>query len=381
MDVSKLAAVTFAALLLAVAGAPVAAAHGSGTPTATAPGAGTSTPVDCTFPVTSTDATGTNATVEERPERIVAVGASAAQTLWAINASDRVVGMPVGNSTAYLNGSQNRTEVTDARGYPVAETVVAQNPDLVLAPNIVDNDTVQSLREDGLTVYRFEAATSVGDVTRKTRLIGRLVGNYEEAATVSARTEGRTTQIRSAVADEDRPRVYYALGGGWTVDEGSFIHDVITAAGGQNVAAGHLNGSYGTLSREIIASEDPEYIVHSSSVAAPSGAPFDETTAVREDQVISVDANYINQPGPRVVTPLEQLAGAFHADAYATIDDEPAEPAAVPRCAGANGAAEPDGTNGTDDGSTSAPGPGFGAIAAVLALSLAGALLVARRRI
>lgn len=349
----RVTAVLVATLLLASAVAGPVAGQGETSSAASAD--------ECTFPVTATDATGATVTVEELPERVVVLGPSAAQTLWEIGARDHVVGMPVDRYTSYLNGSANRTDVVDDASQPVAERVVGAQPDLVLAPNVVGNDTVGSLRDRGLTVYRFEAATTLEDVYAKTRLTGRLVGHYDSAADVSARMEGRIDAIESAVAGEDRPRVYYAMGGGWTAGNGSFVHEILRTAGADNVAAGELNRSYGTLSSEVVAREDPEYIVRNGDVPVPTGPAFDESTAVREDQIVTVDANFMNQPGPRTVVPIETLAATFHPDAHESVADEPAEPASVPSCAGAvaagTGTPSDDGTpngSGASDGSGAA---------------------------
>src|SRR6056297_1147770 len=172
---------TVAVLLLLTAGvAPAVAVSGSevGETTASGPAA---TQADCSFPVTSADATGTEVTVDGPPERVVTLGPSAAQTMWEIGGKSQVVG--VTQYAGYLDGADERTNVSGAgRTYVNVEEVVAAQPDLVLAANIVSNETVQRLRETGLTVYRFEFATSVEDIYAKTELIGQLTGNCEGAA-------------------------------------------------------------------------------------------------------------------------------------------------------------------------------------------------------
>ena len=44
---------------------------------------------DCSFPVTMTDATGTEITIDERPERVTTTNPSAAQTMWESAAASR----------------------------------------------------------------------------------------------------------------------------------------------------------------------------------------------------------------------------------------------------------------------------------------------------
>ena len=273
--------------------------------------------VDCTFPVSATDATGTTVTVSEAPERVVVLGPSAAQTMWAIGAQETVVGMPVNRYTAYLNGSTERTNVVGDRGQPVRETVVAAQPDLVLAPNIITNDTVSTLREalpEGAAVYRFDAATTLEDVAAKTELTGQLVGSFDGAATVAAEYRGRVSAIETATADAERPTVYFAMGGGWTAGTETFIGTIIETAGGRNVATAANISGYAKISQEVIAAEDPDWIVVGKGMPVPKNAAVNESTAVQEGNILEVDSNLLNQPGPMTRIPLTQLAQAFHPD-------------------------------------------------------------------
>jgi iron complex transport system substrate-binding protein len=281
-------------------------------------GGTTTTPVEdasqsCSFPVTVTDATGHRVTVDERPERIVALQPSVAQTLWEIGARDRVVGMPVNEYTAYLNGSDDRTNVVHADDYNTdVETVVSLEPDVVLAPNVVSNETVDRLRQVGLTVYGFGYGRSLADIYRKTNRTGRLVGECTNATTVVGAMQTRVDRIRRAVAGRERPRVLYRSGQ-YTAGDGTFVHDVIRIAGGRNVAAGAGIDGYRTISDEVVLERDPEWIVHTGDSGSLSDrAAYANTTAIRRNQTVVLDSNLLSQPAPRVVVPLTRLAKRLH---------------------------------------------------------------------
>ncbi|WEL22109.1 PGF-CTERM-anchored ABC transporter substrate-binding protein [Halorhabdus sp. BNX81] len=369
--------------------------------------------VNCSFPITVTDANGANVTVDERPERIVTLAPSASQVVWALGAQDRVVGMPVNQYTSYLNGSETKTNVVGEEGQPRVEVILSQNPDLVLAPNIISADAVEQLRDAGVTVYRFESASSVSAVVEKTRLTGRLLGSSETARNVSARTLATTEAYRNATAGEDRPTVFYAMGGGYTAGRQTFIGDVIDAAGGDNVASAANISGYGTINTEVVVNENPDWIVVSGESPIPSDPALSNTTAIQENQTVRVDANFISQPGPRVTEPLRTLATTFHPDAAAdvTVDsstvsapicavdatepttESPPETTTEPMTETTTDSATETtestttvetvtlNTNQTTDTTTqttTATGPGFGIVAAIVALLGAGT--IARRR-
>ncbi len=354
-------------LVLLVVLAPLTGAVGGSSPAVAAdhdPGT-----VDCEFPVSATDATGTEVTVEEEPERVVVLGPSAAQTMWEIGAEDKVVGMPVNQYTAYLEGSKSKENVVNARGQPVNEKVVGLDPDLVLAPNTTNKDAVETLRDAGLTVYHFDAATSFADVAAKTELTGQLVGEFQAAAETTAEMEGTVDAIEDGVEGEDQPRVYYPMGGGYTAGSNTFITDIITSAGGENIAADAIDG-YDVLSPEIVATQDPEWLLMQEGFPVPQNDAVNGSTAVREDQIVRVNPNYINQPAPRTTRVLRTVAETFHPEAYSQIDFENVETPEPAQC-GAGGEAE-------DEEAANTFGGGFTVVVAVAAIAAVG--LLARRR-
>ena len=252
----------------------------------------------CAYPVTSTDATGTEITLDERPDRVTTTNPSAAQTLWELGAKDRVVG--VTQFASYLDGSESKANVS-ASGFGVStERVVNTTPDLVLAPNASAGD-VAGLRNAGLTVYHLPAATSVDDVANKTETIGRLVGECAAADTVNQEMTDTVNETRERTAGIDRPEALYPLGGGFVAADETFINEIMTIGGVDNVAAAEGDG-YPQLSDEVIISTDPELLLVTDPAAPIAGRqPYASTTAGQETNTIVLDVNDLNQPAPRSV--------------------------------------------------------------------------------
>jgi iron complex transport system substrate-binding protein len=317
----------------------------------------------CTGEVTMTDVTGTEVTVERSEDMdVVALQPSDAQILWEIGAQDRVVGLPVNQYTSYLD---DRGDKTDVSGEGVVEKVVGAQPDLVLAANVSDPETVESLRDAGLTVYHFAGVESLDGIARNVETTGRLVGSCESAR--EAANEFRLTVERTRAAQAnatDRPSVLYTFFG-FTTGTGTHIHDAIETAGGENVAAEAGLEGYKELNDEIVIDRNPEWIVYPDDYSLPEGTPYNDTTAVQQNQTIALDYSYINQPGPRVAIPLTQLAKTWY----------PEELAEANRTVNASDVSTP---NQTTVGTTSANGPGFGAAVAVLAVIAAALVAVCR---
>ena len=329
----------------------------------------------CSFPYSATDGTGEEVTIDERPERIVALQASTAQILWEIGAKDRVVGMPVRDFTAYLNGSETKTNVFNNDSSVNVERVVALDPDIVIAPDTIENGTIQQLRDAGLTVYKSGLDESIESIYEKTEVYGNLVGNCGEADTAVQEMRSTIEDVRAAVEERENPRVLYYFYN-YTAGSETFINEIIQTAGGNNIAANAGIETYEVVNQEVVAERDPQWILHPSDAPLPTGEPYASTTAYQRNQTLTLNTNYMNQAGPRIVIPLQKIARTLHPAAFAEGTTNATEPTT-------NGGTTADGgPTATADGNdsatpattsraattTSGSGPGFGIIAPIIAL-------------
>ncbi|MEZ3144416.1 PGF-CTERM-anchored ABC transporter substrate-binding protein [Halobaculum sp. MBLA0143] len=344
------------------------------------------TQTTCEFPVTTTDATGTEVTVTERPERVTTLQPSAAQTMWEIGGRDQVVG--VSKYATYLDGAGERTNIsTGGFGGASVEKVVGTEPDLVLAPNVVRNETIQSLRNAGLTVFKFEGAGDIADVRQKTTLIGKLTGNCAGAAEANAWMTANVEAVSEATADTERPTVLYPLSGGFVVGEETFITQMIRAAGGQNVFRGEISG-YREVSSEVVLTSEPDVVVFGDTTAYLAGEkPYRQLSAVQQNRTVTVNTNWLNQPAPRsVVYGVRNLSAGVAPETTADVSfparDEVSVATETPTATetpepAATETPEPTATE-TPEPTTSTSAPGMGAVVALVAAGVAA--LLGRRR-
>ncbi|WP_049890635.1 PGF-CTERM-anchored ABC transporter substrate-binding protein [Natrinema versiforme] len=321
--------------------------------------------VDCEFPLEVTDATGETITLEERPESIVALQPSDAQTVFEIGAEDRLVGMPDNPATSDLE-LDDRTAVTDTYQL-LPERVVDLDPDLVLAANSTDSENVAQLRNAGLTVYQFDDAASLDDVRDNVLTTGELTGECDGAEATVDWMDQQLEIVETALEDTERPLAYYAMGDGYTAGTGTFIHEAMTTAGVENVAERAGIEDYGTINAETVVNENPDWIIYPDDREEPPiHQSVQATTASQEGNVLAVDANQISQPAPGIVDAIVNIVETVHPDAYEEASDE------------LEAGGESDDGSG-DDASGESAIPGFGVAAALVAV-LAASAVVARRR-
>lgn len=329
--------------------------------------------IECGYPVTLTDATETEVTVEAEPDRVVTLAPSAAQTMWHLEAEEKVVGVSM--HADFLEGAGDRTNVSADPFTTDLETVVALEPDLVLAPNVTPVGEVDDLRDLGLTVVHFETATSIDDVINKTETIGELVGACSAATTTIDEMRTTLQRIDSAVpARADRPLGYYTLGDGISPGSATFQNDAIERAGLRNLASEVGLEGWSQLSQEVVVDRDPEWLLYTDSFPEPPvGEGLANVTAMREDQHIVLDANAISQPSPALVDAIETIHETVYGDLATPTDTPQTATMTATETETPTAVASPTETDDTD------AIPGFGAPLAVIAGGIATIVLLRRR--
>jgi iron complex transport system substrate-binding protein len=295
------------------------AACGAATPAATPLPSASATVAAAAFPATVTDFQNRSVTVPRRPERMVSIGPSITEFLFALGAGPRVVG-----ADDFSDEPAAAKQLEKVGGVKVNfEKVVSLRPDLVLSVKFSDG-TIEKLANAGLLVLVVDPQTA-GDVARTATLLGRAVGSDGDG--MARDIQKRVDDVRSKTASAaTRPRVYHEIDASdptkiFTVGPGSYIHDLIEIAGGQNIAA-RASSAYPQLSAEEILRSDPEIIVLAAAdysakpdqVAARAG--WSVISAVRNKRIVTIAPNLINRPGPRVGEAAEAYAKLVHPELF-----------------------------------------------------------------
>jgi len=298
----------------------VASACGAATPPAPSQQAtATAAATAAAFPATVTDFQNRSVTVPKRPERVVSIGPSITEFLFALGAGPRVVGVD-----DFSDEPAAASKLEKVGGIKVNfEKVVSLKPDLVLSVKFSDG-TIEKLASAGLLVLVVDPQ-SAGDVARTAILLGRAVGSDGE--TMARDIQKRVDDVRSKTsAATTKPRIYHEIDASdptkiFTVGPGSYIHDLIEIAGGVNIAA-RATSAYPQLSAEEILRSDPEIILLAAAdysakpdqVAARAG--WSAISAVKNKRIVTIAPNLINRPGPRVGEAAEAYAKLVHPELF-----------------------------------------------------------------
>jgi iron complex transport system substrate-binding protein len=231
--------------------------------------------------------------------RIVSMLPSLTETVCALGACDRLVGVD-----RYSNHPAEVRRLPQVGGLDDAsvEAIVALKPDLVLLAQSAR--IIERLEALGLRVVVLEPR-SQADVERVLAQVGLLVGSDQAGAA--------WRRIQAGFAEAERqldPRarglsVYYEVGGGpYAAGPDSFVGETMAQLGLRNIVPTGL-GPYPKLNPEFVVRADPSLILSSrQQAAALAGRPgWQRIRALREGRVCRFDpgaGDVMARSGPRI---------------------------------------------------------------------------------
>ena len=279
--------------------------------------------------VSVTDDLGREAQVPLHPDRVAALTGSFAD-IWCLAGGTETVAAATHDTWTNFDLALSE-DVYDLGNLEdiTLETLIAAEPDLILAAANMINDTkfLDAFEELGYAVLYLQADT-FDDYLRVLELCTQLTGQTENYERYGASVQ---EQVDAALArtDGSEPSVLYVRASGSSCkargSEGTVLGEMLAALGCRNIADNEGNGLLDELSIEAIIAEDPEYIfvVYYGSKQADAEALLEETllsnpawaelSAVREGRCFVLDKSlYHLKPNARWGEAYENLANILY---------------------------------------------------------------------
>lgn len=245
------------------------------------------------------------------PERIVSLVPSLTENLFALGVGDKVVG--VTSWCTYPPEAQERTVVGDAFNLNI-EVLLSLEPDLVLADSTLVSSHIDNLRALGIEVVTI-SPTTVEEVIESMVTLGAVVGAEQAGQELADQMRERLAQLTSMVPAGSSKRVFVEI---WheplsTVGPGSYLHELINLAGGENIAA-DTGQAWPQFSEEQVIARDPEVVIltNFNLNEALQRPAWQGLAAYREGAVYEVNPDLYVRPTPRLLDGLAELIHLLH---------------------------------------------------------------------
>lgn len=271
------------------------------------------------FPKTIKDGFNNEVTIENEPKKIVSLAPNNTEILFALGLDEQIVG--VSSADDYPTQALEKEKVGGFEGNNL-EKIIELETDLVLSYGEMKTEDLDRLKESGIAVLAY-MPESIDEVIETIKAIGSATGRDNKAKEITDTMIEEKDEIVEKIKDLERRTVFYEIGSDplYTVGAGSFINEIITIAGGENIAL-DAEGAYPQYDLEALFENNPMVYIATdgdpnlTKEAIIKRPGYESLDAVKEDHVYIVDANLSSRPGPRIIEGLKMIAKAIHPDEF-----------------------------------------------------------------
>ena len=257
-------------------------------------------------------------------QRIVSTSPAITETLFALGAGDRVVGV-----SDYCHFPPEATRRAKIGSYlkPSVETILRLRPDLVVMERL-PGTALDQLRGSSVPVKQ----VTYGDVAANLRTIGELAaatGQVEAGGALMANIRDALKQVEAQAKGHERRSVIFLVGrtpghldGMVAVGKGSYLNELIAMAGGRNLMADSVV-AYPKISLEGVVRLRPDVIIDMGDMADTVGVSDEHKRSVvalwksRSDipsRVYAVASDIFVVPGPRMAEAAREFFRLIHGE-------------------------------------------------------------------
>ncbi|MFA5570665.1 MAG: ABC transporter substrate-binding protein [Sphaerochaetaceae bacterium] len=259
-------------------------------------------------------------TLDKEPQRIVSLSPNVTETLFALGLGDKIVGR-----TDYCDYPSEVFDIVSVGDLmtPSIEKIISLEPDVVIISNIGQKETVEALDRAHIKIAYFDEDQDMEGTYSLIEKVGQLTGTKQVAEQLISSMRDIVSEVQHSNVGKNRPTAYYVTGfgewGDFTATGDTYLHDIITLAGADNIAS---SGSGWSFQLESLIASDPDVII----MAPMWGSSMDESieefknhsfysslSAVKNNTIFGLEENILERQGPRSAQAVKELSDAITA--------------------------------------------------------------------
>lgn len=273
------------------------------------------------FPITVTDSSGEDVTLDEEPESIVSIMPSNTEMAFALGLGEAIVGV-----SEHDNYPEEVFDIEQVGGMELnVELMLSLEPDLVLAHESNGEETISQLRDSGLNVFVVKDATNFAEVYESIEMTSEITGTVEQGEEIIQSMEDGFAQLADKaeeIADDEMATVYIEISPEpeiYAPGNHTFEQEILSLINAENVVE---EDGWVMINEEEVVDMNPDVIIVTYDYTDdPVGEvlardAWQDITAVKDERVIQVDTDVVSRPGPRLVEGAETLAKAIYPEIF-----------------------------------------------------------------
>ncbi len=273
-------------------------------------------------PASVTDSAGRVVAIPAHVTKIISLAPSTTEMIYALGKGNAVVAIDMYSD--YPPEVSKIAKISNPDMTYNYEQIAALAPDVVFAAGITNPDVVTAIEKLKIPVVVVGSVnTTVASIKSDITLVGTLLGANDEATALTTKLQSDWDTLVTKMAKvSTKPRVFWELDATdpskpYTIGAGSFVNDLLVAAGGVNVFS-DVQNPYPQVSVEQVVAAAPDIIILADSLygvtpdMVAKRAGWDTIPAVKNNGVFAIDDNLVSRPGPRIVAGLQAVITILH---------------------------------------------------------------------
>lgn len=263
--------------------------------------------------------------VRENVQTIVSAAPSISEILSGLGLANKIIAADV--YSADVDGIDPSVCTLDFYNLNIEE-LTALSPDIIIVSGMSmsgADDPYAALKDAGVNVLYIPTSNSIAGIKLDIEfLAGYFLAEQQGAELISDITDAVNDISEKAAGIAEKKSVYFEMGAApylYTCGNGTFINEIITLAGAENI----YGGEEGWLSNseESVIAADPDVIITNVQYDGydyneiKSRPGWENISAVRNGEVYCVDANETSRPSQYIVGGMYQIAQAIYPEIFA----------------------------------------------------------------
>lgn len=245
--------------------------------------------------------------LSQSARRIVSLAPDLTEQLFAIGAGDKIVG--VDRNSDYPSKTKHLSLVASFDHVDV-ERLLALHPDLIVAWT---DGPIDALKKLGVPLY-LSHQSKIRNIPETLQRLGCLAGTEVAAHRAAEKFLAHYYRLKNNASHQKVLPVFYQIGFQplMTVSHASWIDEIITLCGGENIFA-NLYGVAPEVDVEVVIGKNPDIIIGTDKVAVlnQQWTRWHSIAAVKKQNLFSVNADLIERAGPRLLDGADEICNAI----------------------------------------------------------------------
>jgi iron complex transport system substrate-binding protein len=253
------------------------------------------------------------------PKRVISLAPSVTETVFALGFGHTLVGV-----TAHCDYPAAAQAIPKIGTFmsPSVEAILALRPELVIGvKGATEPAKARELERLGMRVVLL-SLSAVGEILDAFKRVAALLGNPAPGEMLAGKVAAQFARVRERVSGAPTRPTLFLVGLRPLVAVGgrNYIDELITFAGGKNIAGGAAQ-PWLNLPDEFVVAKAPQVIIEAGmgserETPGKHWADLKSIPAVKAGRVSAYPSDKILRPGPRIGDALEEVARLIHPECF-----------------------------------------------------------------